>query len=60
LLHRACAYDYQQPRVLIGTRVAGEITSELAYYPEDPLAEQGRIALAKELACLGDDEALDN
>ncbi|MBL6687460.1 MAG: TauD/TfdA family dioxygenase [Pseudomonadales bacterium] len=60
LLHRACAYDYQQPRVLIGTRVAGEITSELAYYPEDPLAEQGRIALAKELACLGHDEALDN
>lgn len=52
LLHRACPYDYSQPRVLIGTRVAGEVPSELAYYPDDPRAQAGREALARELAAL--------
>ena len=33
LLHRARAYDYREPRVLIGTRVQGDVPSELAYYP---------------------------
>ena len=52
LLHRARPYDYSQARVLIGSRVAGEVDSELAYYPEDDAAEQGRIALDAELNCL--------
>ena len=52
LLHRACAYDYRQARVMIATRVAGDIRSELAYYPEDPAAEAGRLALAQELKML--------
>jgi hypothetical protein len=38
--------------VLIGTRVAGEVPSELAYYPEDREAEAGRQALQLELAVL--------
>jgi alpha-ketoglutarate-dependent taurine dioxygenase len=52
LLHRARPYDYAVPRVLTGTRVAGEPESELAYYPTDPEAEAGRRALAAELALL--------
>ncbi|MCB1683655.1 MAG: TauD/TfdA family dioxygenase [Pseudomonadales bacterium] len=52
LLHRARPYDYSQPRVLIGTRIAGDPASELACYPEDPEAEAGRRALAAELAAL--------
>jgi alpha-ketoglutarate-dependent taurine dioxygenase len=52
LLHRACAYDYRQARVMIATRVAGDQESELAYYPEDPAAEAGRFALAQELKIL--------
>jgi hypothetical protein len=52
LLHRARPYDYAQPRVLIGTRVAGDVPSELAYYPFDPEAEAGRGALERELAVL--------
>lgn len=52
LLHRARPYDYSQPRVLIGTRVAGEVPSELAYYPDDPRAQAGREALAQELEAL--------
>ena len=52
LLHRARPYDYAQPRVLIGTRVAGDVPSELAYYPSDPEAEAGRGALERELAVL--------
>ena len=52
LLHRACAYDYRQARVMIATRVAGDKESELAYYPEDPAAEAGRFALAQELEIL--------
>ena len=52
LLHRACAYDYRQGRVMIATRVAGDTESELAYYPEDLAAEEGRVALAKELEIL--------
>ncbi|HAT60416.1 MAG TPA: hypothetical protein DCS60_06550, partial [Opitutae bacterium] len=52
LLHRARPYDYSQPRVLIGSRVAGEESSELAYYPEDKRAEAGRAALDSELKCL--------
>jgi alpha-ketoglutarate-dependent taurine dioxygenase len=52
LLHRARPYDYSQPRVLIGTRVAGEVSSELAYYPDDPRAQAGREALALELDIL--------
>ena len=52
LLHRARPYDYSQPRVLIGTRIAGDVSSELAYYPDDPQAEAGRVALQQELASL--------
>ncbi len=52
LLHRACPYDYSCARVLIGTRVAGDPESELAYYPTDPEAQAGREALAAELALL--------
>ena len=52
LLHRACPYDYSEPRVLIGTRVAGDVPSELAYYPDDPRAEIGRQVLREELNIL--------
>ncbi len=52
LLHRACPYDYSQPRVLTGTRIRGDVPSELAYYPQDPAAEAGRQALARELELL--------
>lgn len=52
VLHRACAYDYSKPRYLIGTRVAGDPASELAYWPDDPRAEAGRKALAAELEIL--------
>ena len=52
LLHRARPYDYAQPRVLMGTRVAGDPKSELAYYPEDSQAVFGREALASELKIL--------
>ena len=52
LLHRACPYDYSQPRVLTGTRIAGDESSELAYYPDHPAAAGGRRALAEELALL--------
>lgn len=51
-LHRARPYDYSKPRYLIGTRVAGDPASELAYYPEDPEAEAGRKALIEELKFL--------
>ena len=52
IAHRARPYDYAEPRVLIGTRVAGEPESELAYYPTDPEAEAGRQALKVELELL--------
>ena len=52
ILHRAQPYDYAEPRVLIGTRVAGEPESELAYYPSDPEAAAGREALKAELDLL--------
>lgn len=52
LLHRARPYDYSQPRVLLGTRVAGDPETELAYYPSDPEAQAGRDALAAELEVL--------
>lgn len=52
LLHRARPYDYSEPRVLIGTRVAGDPATELAYYPSDPEARAGREALAAELELL--------
>ncbi|MEJ2130109.1 MAG: TauD/TfdA family dioxygenase [Gammaproteobacteria bacterium] len=52
LLHRARPYDYGEPRVLIGTRVAGDPATELAYYPSDPEARAGREALAAELELL--------
>jgi len=52
LLHRAMPYDYSQTRVLLGTRVAGDLESELAYYPSDHEAEAGRKALAMELEFL--------
>ena len=52
LLHRAKPYDYSIPRALIATRVAGEVESELAYYPSDPEAQSGRDALQSELALL--------
>jgi alpha-ketoglutarate-dependent taurine dioxygenase len=54
LLHRALPYDYSKPRVVIGTRVAGEET-EFSYNPSDPEAEAGRRALANELALLRED-----
>lgn len=52
LLHRARPYDYNCPRVLQGTRIAGDPASELAYYPIDPQAQAGREVLAAELALL--------
>ena len=52
LLHRATPYDYAKPRVLTGTRIAGDPESELAYYPDDPRAEAGRQALQAELEAL--------
>ncbi len=52
ILHRARPYDYSKPRVLIGTRIAGDPESELSYYPDHPAAEAGRIALARELELL--------
>ena len=52
LLHRAMPYDYLKPRVLLGTRVAGEPASELVYYPDDPAARAGREVLAAELLLL--------
>ena len=52
LLHRACAYDYSKPRVMIATRVAGDPASELSYYPSDNAANAGRAALARELALI--------
>ncbi len=52
LLHRAMPYDYAKARVLIGTRVAGDPASELAYYPTDPGAQAGREVLAAELPLL--------
>lgn len=58
LLHRARAYDYREPRVLIGTRVQGDVLSELAYYPEDPAAEAGRQALTEELSWLKQQRAV--
>lgn len=57
LLHRARPYDYSQPRYLIGTRVAGDPESELAYYPDDPEAQAGRDALAAELVLLKQETA---
>ncbi|MYD97784.1 MAG: TauD/TfdA family dioxygenase [Gammaproteobacteria bacterium] len=57
VMHRAVPYDYSKPRVLIGTRVAGDPASELAYYPSDPAAEAGREALRMELALLRDETA---
>ncbi len=52
LMHRARPFDYAKPRVLIGTRVAGDPASELSYYATDPGAQAGREALAAELAIL--------
>jgi alpha-ketoglutarate-dependent taurine dioxygenase len=52
ILHCAEPYDYAKARVLIGTRVAGEPESELAYYPSDPQAQAGRDALRAELDLL--------
>lgn len=49
LLHRATPYGYGEARVLMGTRVAGDSGSELAYYRTDPKARAGREALAAEL-----------
>ena len=52
LLHRARSYDYGSARVLIGTRIAGDPKTELAYYPSDPEAQAGRDALIAELDIL--------
>ncbi len=52
LLHRARPYDYANPRVLTGTRVAGDPETELAYYPTAPEAKAGREALTAELDIL--------
>ena len=57
LLHRALPYDYSKARVLIGTRVAGDPATELAYYPADPEAQPGREALAAELELLRNETA---
>ena len=56
LLHRARPYDYAEPRVLTGTRIAGDPTSELSYYPDDPAAAAGRQALAAELELLREEK----
>ena len=45
-------YEYSKARVLIGTRVAGDPATELAYYPTDPAAQAGRDALVAELDLL--------
>lgn len=52
LLHRARPYDYAEPRVMTATRIAGDPSSELAYYPDDPRAQAGRDALQAELDAL--------
>ena len=52
IAHRARPYDYGAPRVLVGTRIAGEPESELAYHPTDPQAQAGRDALKAELELL--------
>jgi alpha-ketoglutarate-dependent taurine dioxygenase len=52
LLHRATPYDYSEARVLTGTRIAGDPETELAYYPTDPEARAGRVALESELRML--------
>jgi hypothetical protein len=52
LLHRARPYDYRQPRVLIGTRIAGDPKSELASCPDDSEAKAGRDAVTTELELL--------
>lgn len=52
LLHRARPYDYAKPRVMTATRIKGDPESELAYYPTDPEAQDGRDALQAELAAL--------
>jgi alpha-ketoglutarate-dependent 2,4-dichlorophenoxyacetate dioxygenase len=52
LLHRARPYDYEEPRVMTATRVAGDEVTELSYYPDHPLAEAGRLALEHELTIL--------
>ncbi len=57
LLHRARPYDYRQPRVLIGTRIAGDPVTELAYQRTDPEAEAGREAVTKELELLREETA---
>ena len=55
ILHRATPYDYTKARMLIGTRVAGDPKTELAYYPSDPVAQAGRDALKAELDLLRDE-----
>ena len=42
---------------MIGTRVAGDPATELAYYPTDPEAQPGREALAAELELLRNETA---
>ena len=39
LMHRACPYDKDQPRVLRGTRISGDVETELAPTYTDPRAE---------------------
>jgi alpha-ketoglutarate-dependent taurine dioxygenase len=51
LMHRALAYNYSSPRIVIATRIAGD-QSEFVCNPTDPQAEAGRQALADELALL--------
>ena len=57
LLHRARPYDYSEARVLTATRIAGDPTTELAYYATDPEAQAGRAALSAELALLREEAA---
>ena len=57
IAHRARPYDYGAPRVLVGTRIAGEPESELAYHPTDPQAQAGRDALKAELELLREETA---
>lgn len=52
LLHRATPCDVGEARVLIGTRIAGNVETELAYYPTDAKPQAGRHALAVELELL--------
>eukprot|EP00747_Dinoflagellata_sp_TGD_P028334 gnl/TRDRNA2_/TRDRNA2_133202_c0_seq2.p1 gnl/TRDRNA2_/TRDRNA2_133202_c0~~gnl/TRDRNA2_/TRDRNA2_133202_c0_seq2.p1 ORF type:complete len:240 (+),score=24.86 gnl/TRDRNA2_/TRDRNA2_133202_c0_seq2:76-795(+) len=51
LLHRALPWDYNEPRILLGTRIQGEPDSEM-YLAHRPEAADGRRVLAAEMDLL--------